>query len=72
MCRQVVRVLSCVLAISIISTSCKETIQIVWLVPFSSHPGSIFPHNASQSVGALALGIKRIKDEGVLREYELK
>ncbi|XP_052801553.1 atrial natriuretic peptide receptor 1-like isoform X2 [Mya arenaria] len=49
----------------------KEVIQVVWMVPFSSHKDNIFPYNASSSVAAMAYGIETVKNESLLPNYVL-
>ncbi|KAL4224652.1 Retinal guanylyl cyclase 1 [Mactra antiquata] len=61
----------CIMATCRTGSGSKKTLQIVWMIPFKTHPGMIFPHNASTSVGALALGIRNIQDDQILPDYEL-
>ncbi|XP_052248271.1 guanylate cyclase 2G-like [Dreissena polymorpha] len=44
----------------------QTTLQVVWMVPFTSHPTASFVHNASSSVAALALGLETIRNESIL------
>ena len=50
----------------------QTTLQVVWMVPYTSHPESSFKYNASSSVAALALGIKTVQDKSLLPNHVFK
>ena len=61
-----------IICITVAMTTSQTTLQIGWLVPWSSHPTANFPFNASTSIAALALGIETIQNESLLQDYTLK
>jgi hypothetical protein len=52
--------------------TCKESLEVIWMVPFQSHRENVFPYNASSSVTAVALSLKHIREKAVLSNHELK
>ena len=50
----------------------RTTLQVIWMVPGTTHTRTNFVHNASSSVAALALGLQKIKQEDILPEHDLK
>lgn len=56
----------------ILSISGQTTLQVVWMVPFTSHPTSNFVYNASSSVAALALGLETVYNQSILPGHVFK
>ncbi|XP_052799084.1 atrial natriuretic peptide receptor 1-like [Mya arenaria] len=52
-------------------TSALTSLQVVWLVPYTSHPDANYVYNASTSVAALALGIETVERMGILPNHSI-
>ncbi|KAL4224656.1 hypothetical protein ACF0H5_015353 [Mactra antiquata] len=49
----------------------QTILEVVWMVPFTSHPESNYFYNASSSIAALALGVETIYNQSLLPDYTL-
>ena len=52
--------------------SAQTTLEVVWMAPSTSHPGTNFAYNASSSVAALALGIQHVETDNIIPGYVMK